>query len=170
MEDSRSCFFGCSRGIIKRGDEMITLTNATVQVLARKLAEKIKMDNHFQDDKILGIYGVARGGIPIAYIVSKYIPDSIVVDNPKIADVIVDDIIESGATKERYEEFGRPFYGLIDKSKDEEYNDWIQFPWEENDTNTPVIDNLDRVSQYLAMATEDEAEPVLNYMKEILER
>lgn len=83
------------------------------------------------------IYGVPRGGIPAAYLVmhAYHQLDTCgcsITDNPSTADYIIDDLIDSGATKRRYYEHGAPFFALIDKKEQSvAYKpDWIVFPWE----------------------------------------
>lgn len=83
-------------------------------------------------------YGVPRGG---QYISAMLNP----VMTPEEADIIVDDLIDSGATMERYKRFKKPFIGIFDKRK-EMQGQWLVFPWEQHET--PVEDNITRVLQY----------------------
>jgi GTP cyclohydrolase I len=88
-------------------------------------------------------YGVPRGGTIVAGLTGNP------VQNIEDADVIIDDLIDSGATLERYKKYKKPFVALIDKS--EEYqNEWLVFPWElkENDEEETVEDNVTRLLQY----------------------
>ena len=74
------------------------------------------------------IYGVPRGGIPVAWAIAAASPSLfVVVNSPEEADVIVDDIIDSGRTFDRYtEKHKKPFYSLYRG----EQNIWYVFPWE----------------------------------------
>jgi len=146
---------------------MINLSNHDVIQLASKLAKKITIDSHIVDRPIR-IYCIARGGIPIGYLLVGLISNSVIVDSPSLADIFVDDLIDSGATQERYTKYNKPFYVLIDKRTDEEYQDWITFPFERSDEETPVIDNLIRVEQYMEESSEEEFQPIRNKMLEIL--
>jgi GTP cyclohydrolase I len=92
-------------------------------------------------DKNLKYYGVPRGGQPIAAMLNP-------VDTPEEADVIIDDLIDSGSTKENYKKYGKPFVGLFDKQTEDEFKDkWLVFPWENKNEN--VEDNFVRILQYL---------------------
>lgn len=84
-------------------------------------------------------YGVPRGGQIIAGMLGN------AVDKIEQADVIVDDLIDSGATLKQYKKYNKPFAALIDKRQ--EYKDeWIVFPWENHNGN--VEDNVTRLLQY----------------------
>lgn len=69
------------------------------------------------------IFGVPRGGTHVAYLMVNYFRAFEVVYSEAEADIIVDDIIDSGATKAK---FSKPFYALVTKTS----SDWIIFPWE----------------------------------------
>lgn len=98
----------------------LTLTNMDVQVHALGLAERLRKLNPSQ------IYGVPRGGIPVAYLVSGLLGIS-VCDSAEKADVIVDDIIASGKTRDRFASLGKPFDALIPSPA---AGEWYVFPWE----------------------------------------
>jgi GTP cyclohydrolase I len=95
-------------------------------------------------------YPIPRGGIPAAYaLASQFNID--VVDNPAEADFFFDDIIDSGATLQKWcDEYpGKTFLALIDKTDTNcKYKeDWIVFPWE----GTPeagVEDNIRRILEF----------------------
>ena len=84
-------------------------------------------------------YGVPRGGQIIAGMLGN------AVDKIEQADIIVDDLIDSGATLKQYKKYNKPFAALIDKRK-EYKNEWIIFPWENHNGN--VEDNVTRLLQY----------------------
>ena len=88
-------------------------------------------------------YGVPRGGQIIAGMTGA------AVDTIEEADVIIDDLIDSGATEERYKKYNKPFLALIDK-RIELQGEWLVFPWEsqEGDTEETVEDNVRRLLQY----------------------
>ena len=106
------------------------------EIFVRALKIKKKYPNS-------NFWGVPRGGQVVAGIIGN------AVDKIEDSDVIVDDLIDSGTTQERYKNFKKPFEVLIDKKK-EYHNEWIVFPWEikENDTEETVEDNVKRLLQY----------------------
>lgn len=75
------------------------------------------------------VYGVPRGGM----IVAGFLRQAENVTDPEQADLILDDIIDSGRTKDRYRESfpQTPFVGLIDKQTGDNDMGWVVFPWEE---------------------------------------
>ena len=95
------------------------------------------------------IYGVPRGGVPVAYGVCHALQrkavDAIPVSLVGDADIIVDDIIDSGATKARYP--GKPFYALVDKRHCED-KDWVVFPWEDS-VEGSASDIVTRLLQFI---------------------
>ena len=70
-------------------------------------------------------YGVPRGGM-----CASIVWPGPIVHDPRDADVILDDIIDSGATRDRYRaEFPlTPFEALVDRASDTP--GWYVFPWE----------------------------------------
>tara|TARA_R110002153_G_scaffold181638_1_gene334940 strand:- start:1942 stop:2769 length:828 start_codon:yes stop_codon:yes gene_type:complete len=92
-------------------------------------------------------YGVPRGGQIIAGMLGN------AVDKIEQADVIVDDLIDSGATLEQYKKYNKPFAALIDKRK-EYQNEWLVFPWENHNGN--IEDNVTRILQYFGENVERE--------------
>lgn len=97
------------------------------------------------------VYGVPRGGIPVAYLAKGLFDPMIVVDRPEEADVIVDDIIDSGATRDRYTKYGVPFFALVDYIKPKKGKDWIVFPWEvkANNDDESATDIVTRLLEYV---------------------
>lgn len=137
---------------------MKILTNKEIIALADKLADKIYNEtDHFS----MKIYGVPRGGIPVAYLVHGLIEYSSIVDFPEEADLIVDDIIDSGKTKARYAKYDKPFYSLLENQKE-----WIHFPWEDKDKGTPIDDNIIRIQQYLE---DNKDEKVIAQLQKIID-
>ena len=115
----------------------VYLTNKQVLLLAGELMAKIRLNTE-RITMSERIYGVPRGGIPVAYAVKAKDWSMEVVDKPEDADVIVDDIICSGKTKKFYEEkYHKPFFALIDQLElpppmgEKEYP-WYVFPWEQS--------------------------------------
>ena len=106
-----------------------------IELEANELGYKLSLEPKF---KYAWIYGVPRGGIPAAFALSAnmnhYGCRTVLVDSPQIADIIVDELIDSGKTKEEFEKkFPEiPFYALFTKTaKEKENKVWYVFPWEE---------------------------------------
>lgn len=72
------------------------------------------------------VYGIPRGGSIVAGIIGN------AVDTPEEADVIVDDILDSGKTiKEWQKKYShKMFWVLVDKRVEDLMGSWIEFPWE----------------------------------------
>ncbi len=117
-------------------------------------------------DKTLKYYGVPRGG---AYISAMLNP----VGSPEEADVIIDDLIDSGKTRNDYKSYNKPFIGLFDKLTETELKgQWLIFPWEIKEEN-PVEDNFVRILQYLGEDTNREGlketpKRYIKFLKEFL--
>ena len=113
-------------------------TNITWEQVYHRLNEVIK-----DLPKNTKYYGVPRGGQIVAGMTSN------AVDKIEDADVIIDDLIDSAATKKRYSKYNKPFIALIDKRK-ELQGEWLVFPWEakDGDTDETVEDNVSRLLQY----------------------
>jgi GTP cyclohydrolase I len=118
--------------------EKIFLNHGNVRLRAMGIAKNLSEGTR--------VYGVPRGGIPVAYLVAGLCQGS-VVDSPDFAHVIVDDIIDTGATRERYACSKKPFYALVDKTEEEE--GWFVFPWEVGERDTSADDIVIRMMQYI---------------------
>lgn len=131
------------------------LDHSQMLKLARDFADTILGYNTAVDTRsTLRVYPVPRGGVPALYALMasvglqhhRLIPTS----NPSEADFFLDDIIDSGATKERYAQNhpGVPFYALVDQSAAAE-KPWVVFPWERAETGLPETgeDNIRRILQ-----------------------
>ena len=70
-------------------------------------------------------------------------------NSPQEADAIVDDIIDSGATRNRFASLypDKPFYALYDYSAVK--GPWLVFPWEAASNEDDPADNVRRLLQYL---------------------
>lgn len=91
------------------------------------------------------VYGVPRGGVPVAYLLAQCMPITIV-GQPSEAEIIVDDLIDSGRTRNRFaKEFpGKPFEVLFDKSVDRIHQpafvqNWLVFPWESQESDDDSV-------------------------------
>lgn len=115
--------------------EKVVIKPSEVEELVKKVSYKIRA-NHtlsdLMDRRTLKVFGVPRGGVPVAMALVPML-DCVQVDDPTAADVIVDDILDSGATLVRYNEKcpGVPFYAMIQKIAEPQWtNKWIVLPWE----------------------------------------
>ena len=83
------------------------------------------------------VWGVPRGGVPIAMAVAATHGFRIA-ERPEDADLIVDDLEDSGATRRKYEALvchwgtRAEFVPLYDKGADFPAGTWLCFPWEES--------------------------------------
>jgi GTP cyclohydrolase I len=117
-------------------------------------------------NKELKYYGVPRGGQPIAAMLNP-------VDTPDDADVIIDDLIDSGATEKRYSKYNKPFVALFNKQTEPNLKDkWLVFPWEIKEES--VEDNFVRILQYLGEDVNREGlketpKRYIKFLKEFLE-
>lgn len=120
----------------------------------------------------LKVYPVPRGGVYAAQAVkarasiAKHIVTFNIVENVNEAHVVIDDIIDSGATRDR---FSKPFFALIDKTKDAPLkNTFVVFPWERmTDEACGPLDNIRRILQHIGDDPEREGlrETPLRVMK-----
>ena len=138
----------------------LLLTWFAVQRQAQHLASNIC--NDFIDRNELNIFPVPRGGVPVALMLSDILHRNHIlhrdhaivadiVEHPAQADIIVDDLIDSGATRKRFQSSmpHAPFYALYDKSKDFPTSPWLVFPWEklDDEESETIEDNVVRILQ-----------------------
>lgn len=91
-------------------------------------------------DRSKKYFGVPRGGMYIAALLNP-------VDRPEDADIIVDDLIDSGATRDRYQQIfpDKPFMAVFEK--DHSRPEWIRFPWEK-EGKQEIEENVLRILEY----------------------
>ncbi len=125
------------------------LANHEVEAMVHALALCLSRD--FGPQHLL-VYPVPRGGVPVAYLLSKFRAAMEIIDeipeNPIDLGrqvVVVDDIIDSGATRKRFSKY--PFYALIDKQVVRDSKWWV-FPWE-NSIESSVDDVVLRTLQFI---------------------
>jgi len=117
------------------GSKIVRLTWADVAKLIQK---KIPLGTR--------VWGVPRGGSVVAGLTG------LAVDSIHEADLIVDDLIDSGRTMLRYQrEYpNKEFVALLDKRIDGEYHGrWIHFPWENLDETKDVEDTVVRQLEFI---------------------
>ena len=128
------------------------LDHSQVVALAVKLSTVIRQQTsagQLGKRKPVFAYPIPRGGVPVAYLLKAYVPGLELTGDPAQADFFVDDIIDSGATCERYcDQYpGKPFFTLIDK-RHAESPSWVVFPWEQYE-ETSVTDSVVRMLQFI---------------------
>lgn len=95
------------------------------------------------------VYGVPRGGVPVALMLGG---SDRVVNDPVNANVIVDDVIDSGKTKAEYEARypEARFFSLYDKRPEAaDHGAWLVFPWEAEDEATGPTDAVVRLLEFI---------------------
>jgi GTP cyclohydrolase I len=92
------------------------------------------------------IYGVPKGGM----IVAGFLKKAKNCPWPEEANLILDDVIDSGATQSRFKSAfpNKPFVALYDKTKADKDFGWLVFPWEGNETRS-IEDSVTRQLQFI---------------------
>ena len=108
-------------------------------IMADKLADKIKKDVIENKIEYDGVHGIARGGLPLAILLSHRL-DLKLLPEPTYNSLVADDISDSGATLDNciYKKIAClytsdwtisvPDYFIKTKT---DKNSWCIFPWEE---------------------------------------
>lgn len=93
------------------------------------------------------LYGVPRGGIHAAAAVARHIPKAKLVSDPALADTIIDDIVDSGRTRQRMNTLYPllPFHALYKAKR----GVWLVFPWEAMSDELGPEQNILRVLEYI---------------------
>lgn len=127
----------------------IILTHSDIHRQTVQMADTIRCHWEESDGWKSGggpkVFPVPRGGIPVAYLLKSILPIINIVQQQDHADIIVDDLIDSGATRARFHD--KPFYALYDKQKDPHLG-WLVFPWE-GSSSSSIEDNVVRILQYI---------------------
>jgi len=122
---------------------MITINEVTEQ--ARAVAKTLLFNGKGQPK----LFGVPRGGIPAVYAVAAQMPFATVVETVEAADIIIDDIYDSGKTRDRYPH-NKPFFALFDKREPPWHRQWLVMPWEATGDNDASADDIIvRLLQYI---------------------
>ena len=98
----------------------IIITNEQVNEICKQISKNIPQGSL--------LYGIPRGGIAPAYLLAG-MTNGIVIDDPGKAQYFIDDLVDSGRTRQIYEQMfpGIPFITLFTKQLP---SDWYVFPWE----------------------------------------
>jgi len=135
--------------------ETVKINYFLLNELAKKTSLKIDMYRvrmGFDSDKAIRAYPIPRGGVPAALAIAQYTP-ILLVDNPEQADIFIDDLVDSGETRDQWLSWfsEKQFFYLINKKKmeyAEYYGKWIIFPWEKNEEGS-IEDNIIRLLQFV---------------------
>lgn len=101
------------------------------------------------------LYGVPRGGVHASLLVAQALAfhrvGTVQVTDPDQADVLVDDIIDTGSTRSQFiNRCGTPFVALVDKqSASDKCLGWVVFPWEKTDEAAGPEENVRRLIEFL---------------------
>lgn len=92
------------------------------------------------------VYGVPKGGM----VAASFLKRAVVTHDPAQANVILDDLVDSGATKAKYQaKFPQAqFYALFTKQSGD---GWWEFPWERDHPNKDgsIQENITRILQFI---------------------
>lgn len=115
-----------------------------VSKAAKKVAKQIKDLNY----KKIILYGIPNGGIYAAQAVYAELirmkQTAELTTNTYTSNIYIDDILDSGHTKEKYN--NKPFFTLFTKKRKSQ---WYLFPWEEIKNENGPIENIKRLIQYI---------------------
>lgn len=107
----------------------------TVETVRRRVSSLATViENSVPGTDWISLYGVPRGGVPVALALTASHSRFRITSNPSQAHFIVDDIIDSGHTQARYALHypEKPFVALVNKkdNADDAALGWVVFPWE----------------------------------------
>ena len=132
--------------------EVVKLSHDDVQDLTYFMSKRISEHPVARKYKNPLVYPIPRGGVPVAYRLQLHRVFQIA-NNPEVADYFVDDLIDSGATLDRFGKgYGKPFFALLDKRDEDSlyHGKWVQFPWEESlagDMESTVVRFLEQIGE-----------------------
>jgi len=131
----------------------INLSWEEVHSLGKSTYESILSHFDYIPDPVK-LYGIPRGGIYVALMLKHLINAEEQIDNweivedPTQATVFVDDILDTGETKDYYSITypNIPFFVLLVKNY---RNAWVSFPWERMTQDNGPVDNVRRLLEYI---------------------
>lgn len=127
---------------------MIQISYEKLASDVEKLAENLSAIKGDYDS----IYGVPRGGVPVAIMLAQHLKLPLV-DTVGDRTLVVDDLVDSGKTMEQYKD--HTFVALYAKAHSPEAlvvevfnsDDWLEFPYEQ--TNEDAEENFRRILEFL---------------------
>jgi len=124
----------------------VVLTHEQVRARVSQLAD------FCNTHRLLRMFPIPRGGIPVAYLMLAENRMFSIVNDPDEADMFLDDIVDSGETMKKWcDDYpDKPFLALVDKLDitDELKDSWVVFPWEVNEGGS-IEDNIRRLLQFV---------------------
>jgi len=117
----------------------------TLRAHAYAMSQDIHRSGIVRPAQPLLVCPVPSGGIPAALALSQHM-DIVLTDDHTHADIVVDDLIDTGNTMARYN--GTPFFALIDKRTWQHGNDWVVWPWEQT-AEKGIADHITRLLQFI---------------------
>lgn len=111
-----------------------------------------RMEREHSGQHVIWGYAIPNGGIPAALAIARHCSRLCLVEQPHQAHVFLDDIVDSGKTREDcFNKYGaHPFYTLANKLEGPDQKDvWISFPWERMTKQDGPQDNIIRLLQYI---------------------
>lgn len=127
------------------GMRQTILTHQEIRHRIIEMAKRIRLDWNGCSETGPKVFPVPRGGVPVSYLLQSVFPLIEIVGHEDHADIIIDDLIDSGATRTRFN--GKPFYALYDKRAEPDLG-WLVFPWEGCSSGS-IEDNVVRILQYI---------------------
>lgn len=132
--------------------DIVDVTWEEVYDRAYKMADRITRQVVPENKQVWRLFPVPRGGVYAAMaiqVATGHHTRLTIVDDVRGADVYVDDIIDSGKTKEAcLHGHHLPFFALYDKL-DGGDEGWIRFPWERLCKEDGPEENVRRIIEYI---------------------
>jgi GTP cyclohydrolase I len=108
----------------------------TIKTLSTKKIKEDLLKKFPESFRGLKVYGVPSGGYHIATLL-EFLGLAKQVDSIDTCDIVVDDLIDSGATAKRYTDQKKAFWALYQKKNTDV---WLEFPWENKDNpHTDIV-------------------------------
>jgi hypoxanthine phosphoribosyltransferase len=134
------------------------ITIQDVEMKAIEVITYLELRIHNYHQQVLKVYGVPRGGLFCALILCNLNRSMRLVDDPCDADIIVDDIFDSGMTKLRYNKINHNAIFITLFNAKQFNNEWVTFPWEVLDTTGGIDDAIIRICQHSNNESEEAVE------------
>jgi len=119
--------------------KLIDISYKQYELIMKKMVTKIKARLGKKLDKVPGVYGIPRGGVPIAVHLSHNLGIPML-EEPEENCLVIEDISDSGNTLLPYRNEGYFIVAIFCKEKTKVVpnvyfkivaeEDWIVFPWE----------------------------------------
>lgn len=124
------------------------LSHLEIAIAAKVVAEQLAEEG-FRLGRTLKVFPIPRGGVPALYAALAYVRKTVtIVSDPQVADVFVDDLVDSGHTRDSYLKHnpGARFLALFTKGP--LLTKWLIFPWESSEEKS-IEDAFTRLLQFI---------------------